>query len=144
MSQDVATRITHETVQAWLDAYARAWETYDADQIAELWSADAEYRWHPADEPTVGRDEIVRGWLNPGGNESSRDEPGTYLGEYRPYVVDGNKAVAVGTSTYWTDASRSKLERLYYNNWLLEFDDDGKCSSFTEYWMEPRKGMPDA
>ena len=36
MSNDVATRITHEHVQAWLDAYERAWETYDPDQIAAL------------------------------------------------------------------------------------------------------------
>ena len=140
MSNDVATRITHETVQDWLDAYARAWETYDPEQIAALFSEGAEYRWHPADEPTVGRDEIVRAWVAPEGNESSRDEPGTYLGEYRPFSVDGNRAVAIGTSTYWTDASRSTLARLYFNNWLLEFDDDGRCSSFTEYYMSPCKG----
>jgi uncharacterized protein (TIGR02246 family) len=139
MTHDVATRITHETVQAWLDAYERAWETYDPDQIAALFSDDAEYRWHPADEPVAGRDEIVRAWVAPEGNESSRDTPGTYLGEYRPYAVDGHRAVAIGTSTYWTDASRSKVERVYYNNWLLEFEDDGRCSSFTEYWMSPRK-----
>jgi hypothetical protein len=144
MSHDVATRISHEAVQAWLDAYERAWETYDPDQIAALFGERAEYRWHPADEPTVGRDEIVRAWIAPDGKESSRDEPGTYLGEYRPYAVDGNKAVAIGTSTYWTDASRSTLARLYYNNWLLEFDDDGRCSSFTEYWMSPRKESPGA
>ena len=140
MSNDVATRITHETVQDWLDAYARAWETYEPGQIAALFSERAEYRWHPADEPTVGRDEIVRAWVAPDGNESSRDEPGTYLGKYRPFVVDGNRAVAIGTSTYWTDASRSKIDRVYYNNWLLEFDDDGRCSSFTEYYMSPRAG----
>ena len=138
MSNDVATHITHQHVQAWLDAYERAWETYDADQIAALFSEDAEYRWHPYDEPEKGREAIVHAWLNPGGNASSRDEPGTYLGEYRPYAVDGNRAVAIGTSTYWTDASRSKVDRLYYNNWLLEFDDDGKCSSFIEYYMAPR------
>ena len=136
---NLATQITRETVQRWLDAYERAWETYDPDQIAELFSDRAEYRWHPADEPTVGRDEIVRAWVAPDGNESGRDKPGTYLGAYRPFAVDGNKAVAIGTSTYWTDASRSKVERMYYNNWLLEFDDDGKCSSFTEYYMAPRK-----
>ena len=144
MSQDVATRITRDTVQDWLDAYERAWETYDPQQIADLWSEDAEYRWHPADEAVKGRDEIVRAWLAPSGNESSRDDPGTYLGEYRPFAIDGNKAVAIGTSSYWTEASRTKLDRLYYNNWLLEFDDDGKCRSFTEYWMSPRKGMPGA
>ena len=140
MTHDVATQITHDTVQAWLDAYSRAWETYDAEQVAALFSEDAEYRWHPADEPEQGRDAIVFAWLNPGGNASDRDEPGTYLGEYRPFAVDGHRAVAIGTSTYWFDATRSKLERIYYNSWLLEFDDEGKCRSFTEYWMLPRKG----
>jgi ketosteroid isomerase-like protein len=139
MTHDVATRITHETVQAWLDAYSRAWETYDREQIAALFSEDAEYRWHPADEPEKGRDEIVKDWLQPGGNASDRDTPGTYLGEYRPFAVDGHRAVAIGTSTYWSDPTRSKVERIYYNSWLLEFDDDGRCRSFTEYWMEPRK-----
>jgi len=135
----ISSPISHATVQAWLDAYSRAWETYDPSEIAALFSQDAEYRWHPADDPVVGRDEIVRAWVAPEGNESSRDAAGTYLGEYHPYAVDGNRAVAVGTSTYWTDESRSTLDRIYYNNWLLEFDDDGKCSSFTEYWMSPRK-----
>jgi hypothetical protein len=75
MSHHVATRLTHEAVQAWLDAYERAWETYDPEAIAALWTDDAEYRWHPADEPTVGRDAIVRDWLHPGGNASDRDAP---------------------------------------------------------------------
>ena len=139
MTHDVATRITHETVQAWLDAYARAWETYDADDVRALFSEDAEYRWHPADDPEQGLETIVFAWLNPGGNASDRDAPGTYEAELRPYAVDGHRAVAVGTCTYWTDSSRSKVERIYYNNWLLEFDDDGRCRSFTEYWMSPRK-----
>jgi hypothetical protein len=130
--------ITHQHVQEWLDAYVRAWETYDEAAIADLWTDDAEYRYRPNEEPVVGRDEIVRSWLNPGGSESSRDEPGTWLGEYVPYAVDGSRAVAVGTSTYWSDATRSKLESVYYNNWLLEFGDDGRCRSFTEYWMQPR------
>ena len=140
MTHDVATRITHETVQAWLDAYSRAWETYDADEIGALFSDDAEYRWHPADEPEKGREAIVFAWLNPGGNASDRDAEGTYRGEYRPYAVDGHRAVAIGTSTYWKDATRAAVERVYYNSWLLEFDDDGKCCSFTEYWMSPRAG----
>lgn len=131
--------VTHESVQAWLDAYEHAWETYDRAEVADLFTEDAEYRWHPADDPEVGRDAIAEAWVNPGGNASDRDAPGTYLGEYHPYAVDGNRAVAIGTSTYWSDASRSKVERIYYNNWLLEFGEDGRCRSFTEYWMTPRK-----
>jgi hypothetical protein len=139
MSHHTTVKITHEHVQKWLDAYAKAWETYDEADVRSLFSADAEYRWHPADDPEKGIDEITFAWLNPGGNASDRDRPGTYVAELKPYAVDGNKAVAVGTCTYWTDATRSKVDRIYYNNWLLEFADDGTCRSFTEYYMTPRK-----
>jgi ketosteroid isomerase-like protein len=134
-----AGALTHEAVQRWLDAYARAWETYDDADVRALFSDDAEYKWHPADDPEKGIDDIAFAWLNPGGNASSRDKAGTYKAELTPYVVEGNKAVATGVCTYWTDTSRSKVDRIYYNNWLLEFDDAGKCRSFTEYWMVPRK-----
>lgn len=130
--------VTHESVQAWLDAYVHAWETYDPKDIEALFAEDAEYRYHPADQPEVGRDLIVFGWLNPNGDPSGRDKPGTFAGEYAPFAVDGNRAVAVGTSTYWTDATRSKVSQIYYNNWLLEFAPDGRCSSFIEYFMAPR------
>ncbi|HUG29740.1 MAG TPA: nuclear transport factor 2 family protein [Candidatus Limnocylindria bacterium] len=130
--------ITHEHVQAWLDAYVHAWESGDAADVEALFTEDAEYRYHPADEPEVGREKIVFGWLNLNGEPGRQDAPGTFHGEYRPYAVDGSRAVAVGTSTYWTDASRTTSAGIYYNNWLLEFGDDGKCRSFTEYWMVPR------
>ncbi len=134
----MADQLTHEKVQAWLDGYSRAWETYAAEDIEPLFSENAEYRWHPADDPEVGRDTIIHAWQNPGGNASDRDAPGTYRADMRPFAVDGNRAVAVGTCTYWTDATHDQISRVYYNNWLLEFDDEGRCSSFTEYWMLPR------
>ncbi|HET8785931.1 MAG TPA: nuclear transport factor 2 family protein [Candidatus Limnocylindrales bacterium] len=131
--------LTREHVQAWLDAYSRAWETYDPAAIAPLFSADAVYAYHPYDtDPVRGRDEIVRAWVAPGDDDSSRDAPGTYLGEYTVFAVDGSRAVATGTSTYWKDASRAEVDRIYYNAWLLEFDADGACRSFIEYYMKPR------
>lgn len=130
--------VTHDAVQRWIDAYLHAWETYDPAAIGDLFTEDAEYRWHPADEPEVGRAAIVDAWLNPGGDSGSRDVPGTYAGDLQPFVGNGNRAVAVGTCTYWTDATRSEVSRIYYNNWLLEFDEAGRCTSFTEYYMVPR------
>lgn len=135
-----ATPLTHEAVQRWLDGYAKAWETYDEADVRALFSDDAEYRWHPYDDPETGIEAIVDAWINPSGNASSRDEPGTYKAELIPYAVDGNRAVAVGTCTYWTDTTRTKVDRVYFNNWLLEFDDAGKCRSFTEYYMTSPKG----
>lgn len=132
-----AAKLTHEAVQAWLDAYVHAWETYDAADVEALFTEDAEYRYHPGDDPEVGRDLIVFDWLNPNGDPGKRDKPGTWTADYTPFAVDGNCAVAVGVSTYYTDATHSAVSRVYYNCWLLEFADDGRCRSFIEYYMKP-------
>jgi len=128
--------MNRESVQAWLDRYLEAWRTYDPALIGELFSEGAEYRYHPWDEPIRGRDAIVASWLAPGGPASGRDEPGTYDGRYEPFVVQGERAVAVGHSRYWTDAGRSALDQVYDNAWLLEFDSAGRCRSFTEFFMQ--------
>ena len=115
-------------VASWLERYVEAWRTYDADAIGELFGEDAEYRYHPWDEPPVkGREEIVASWLE------DRDEPGTWEARYAPVAVDGDTAVAVGTSTYLKpDGS---VARVYHNCYLLRFDAGGRCSSFTEWYM---------
>ena len=126
------------SVQAWLDRYSHAWETFDPDEIGALFADDAVYRYHPWDEGDAverGRAAIVQSWVEPDGAASSRDAPGTYEGRYQAYAVDGDRAVGVGTSTYWTDASRATVDRVYHNVYLLEFDGDGRCASFTELYI---------
>jgi ketosteroid isomerase-like protein len=129
--------------QAWLDAYVEAWETYDRAQIEALFAEDATYRYHPYDpddEVLRGRDAIVSGWLEPDGDASSRDAQGTYDAHYEVFAVDGERVVAVGTSTYYPDATRSQPDRRYLNVFLIEFDGAGRCQDFTEYYMK----QPDA
>ena len=124
--------MTPEAVQRWLNAYSHAWETYDPREIADLFADSAEYRWHPWDQGdgvARGRQAIVDAWL------SDRDPIGTYQGRYRPQLVQGNDAVAVGTSHYHVDASRSRIDREYHNLFLLKFTDAGQCVSFTEWYM---------
>ena len=128
--------MTHDEVQAWLDRYIEAWQSYYRDQIAALFSDHAEYRYHPYDEPLRGRDAIVEDWLNPGGDPAQRDKPGTVEAAYHPFAVDGDIAVATGTSTYYTDASRAGVDKRYHNAYLIEFDTSGKCRSFTEFFMK--------
>jgi ketosteroid isomerase-like protein len=123
--------LTKATVQAWLSAYARAWETYDPDAVGDLFSEDAIYLYHPFDEGVRGRLAIVASWVD------KKDPPGTYEGSYELVAVDGNLAVAHGRSRYFTDASKSKLVREYDNLFLMEFDDDGRCRSFREWYMRP-------
>jgi SnoaL-like domain len=130
--------VTHDDVQAWLDRYVDAWQSYDRDKIAALFSEDAEYRYHPWYEPLHGRDAIVADWLSPGGDPAQRDAPGTVEASYRPFAVDGDVAVAVGTSTYWMDATHAELSRRYHNAYLITFDASGRCRSFTEFFMKER------
>lgn len=128
--------MTHDEVQAWLDHYLAAWESYDPGMIGDLFTDDAEYRYHPFDEPLVGRNAIVASWITPEGSASGRDEPGTYAAHYEPFAVEGSRAVAVGWSRYWKDARREVEASTFDNCFLLEFDTAGRCRSFTEFFRE--------
>jgi ketosteroid isomerase-like protein len=118
-------------VQRWLDRYVEAWRTYDPAAIGELFSEDAEYRYHPWDsgeQVVVGREAIVASWLD------ERDEPGSWTATYLPWLVAGDAAVAVGVSRY-RGADRGAVEREYHNVFLCRFDADGRCREFTEHFM---------
>jgi hypothetical protein len=121
-------------VADWLKSYVRAWETYQPDAIGDLFSEAATYVYHPFDEPIVGRDAIVASWL------ADPDAPGTYEGSYEPIAIDGNVAVANGRSRYFKDSSRSELIKQWDNIFVIEFDKDGRCRSFRE-WYVPRRGQ---
>jgi ketosteroid isomerase-like protein len=126
--------MTHDEVQRWLDAYVAAWRSNDGEEVGRLFAEDAVYSYRPWDseDHTVrGREAIVASWLE------SPDDPDDWDAEYHPYVVEGNKAVAVGWSRY--QAAGGDPERTYHNAYLLEFDDEGRCTSFHEfYFLEGR------
>ena len=123
-----------EDVQIWLDRYIAAWSTYDEKAIGDLFAEEDEYRYHPYDEPIRGRAEIVRAWVAPDGNESSRDDPDSWTAHYDVWAFDGERAAAMGETRY-TNPDGS-FRDLYYNFWALRFDGHGKCVEFVEYYME--------
>jgi len=53
--QEVVELVEKADVDRWLRAYVEAWKSYDSKQIGELFSEDVRYRYHPHDEPVVGR-----------------------------------------------------------------------------------------
>ena len=129
--------MTRDDVQRWLDRYVAAWMAYDPTAIGELFTDDAEYRYHPWDEPVAGKAAIIDDWLNPGGDASKRDKPGTVDAAYTCYAADGDHAVAVGDTTY-RETPGGPAVRRYENVWLMEYAADGRCRSFTEYFMMPK------
>ena len=122
--------------QAWLDRYVAAWLSYDADDIASLFTEDVRYRYHPYDDPIVGREAVVASWLGEANSDgaSTRDAPGTYAAQYEPVAVDGEIVVATGTSSY-RERLDGPIVRVYHNCFVMRFDAEGRCQEFTEYYI---------
>ena len=126
----------HAAVQGWLERYVEAWRTYDPAAIGDLFSEDVEYRYHAYDEPVRGRDAVVKAWLGETTEvgASTRDEPGTFEASYAPVAVDGDVAVATGTSSY-RDQPGGPFTKVFHNVFVLRFDAAGRCREFTEYYV---------
>ncbi len=127
----------HEIAQQWLDRYLAAWLSYDRDAIGALFSDDVSYRYHPWDEPVVGRDAVVASWLGERDDDgaSTRDAPGTYDAAYAPVAVDGDVVVATGTSSY-RDEPGGQVTQTFANCFVMRFDGEGRCREFTEYYAK--------
>jgi ketosteroid isomerase-like protein len=125
-----------QAAQDWLDRYVAAWKSYDRAAIAALFSDDVAYRYHPYDEPIVGRDAVVASWLGEGGADgaSTRDDADTYDAEYAPVAVDGDIVVATGTTRY-RERPGGPVVRVYDNCFVMRFDGEGRCRELTEYYL---------
>jgi ketosteroid isomerase-like protein len=127
--------VDRASAQAWLDRYVAAWLSYDTDDIRALFTEDIAYRYHPHDDPIVGREAVVASWLGESDSNgaSTRDAPGTYSARYTPVAVDGDVVVATGTSSY-SERPDGPIVRTYDNCFVMRFDTAGKCREFTEYY----------
>ena len=122
--------MTRDDVQGWLDRYIAAWRSNEAGPIRELFTEDVVYRWRPYESyPAAhGIDAVVEAWLG-----EARDEPDAWEAVYQAYAVDGDRAVATGSSRY--HATADQPERVYRNAFLMQFAPDGRCAAFTEFYM---------
>jgi ketosteroid isomerase-like protein len=127
--------MNRQSVQAWLDKYIEAWRTNDVSKIGALFSEDALYLYSPFDErdPVRGRAAIVANWLE------EPDAPGSWEARYEPVAVEGKVGVAHGRTRYFLPDG--KIQREFDNIFVLHFDDAGRCTHFTEWYMQPRSGV---
>ena len=124
--------MNRESLQIWLDKYVEAWQTYEPAQIGNLFSEDALYFYSPFDEhnPVRGRDAIVSAWLE------EPDAVGSWEARYVPVAVEGNVGVAQGRTRY--RQADGTVAREFDNIFVLHFDEAGRCTRFTEWYMQPR------
>jgi len=111
------------TVSNWVTAYRTAWgSNLDAD-IRALFTDDADYLFGPSDEPVHGVDAIVATWL------SRAEAPDDTTFSFQVIGIDGDLAFVQGKVDY-TDGQR------FDNLWVIRLADDGRATSFTEWWMK--------
>jgi ketosteroid isomerase-like protein len=114
-----------ETLEKWMSAYRRAWESNDESDIAALFSDDAVYYNEPFTEPARGRDAVVANWLE------RADLAGSTTFSWMPVVETDDVAVIQGETGY--------PDQRYSNLWVIRLDAAGRATEFTEWWMDQAK-----
>jgi hypothetical protein len=118
--------LSRDDLGAWLTRYVEAWRSGDPAAIGALFSEDCIYSYRAGDAVVVGREAIVRAWLD-------EAEEGSWEAHYEPLAIEGEVHVAIGTTTYFDEGGLPRDE--YSNIFVCRFDDDGACREFTEWWM---------
>lgn len=111
-------------LEDWVRRYVRAWGTNDPEDIGALFTDDARYFTAPHREPWSGRDAIVQGWLG------RKDNQGDWSFRSEILAIAGDQGFVRGWTAYHTEESD------YSNLWVVRLEADGRCSEFTEWWME--------
>ena len=124
--------IDRQSVTKWLQKYIHAWKTYDREEITSLFSENADYRYNPYDKPLHGQQAIVESWLE------SPDAPDSFSADYKPVAVEGDTAVSNGRTLYY-EADGKTVKQQFDNIFVMQFDQNGRCADFCEWFMQPRK-----
>ena len=117
---------TKNEVERWLEDYVKAWKSNNAQDIARLFMEDALYSTGPFDEPWIGQQAIIDGWVGIG------DQPGDWSFEYEVVAVDGDLGVMTGTTVYKGSVGT------FSNVWLIWLAPDGRCKEFMEWFVRKR------
>ena len=121
-----ADELTMGQLSDWLDAYGEAWESRDANKAATLFSDDSSYQVTPYEAPHRGPEGVSQYWA--GVTESQRNVEF----EYEPLSINGNTGIAHWSAQFDIDPDGPHLE--LNGIFVLEFDQDGKCSRLREWW----------
>ena len=114
-------------VEKWVADYERIWRTPGTVLLAELFEPAASYLPSPWAQPLEGLDAIARFWE---AERVSADEEFTMSSEV--VMVHAHQAVVRVMVGYGAQAQRP-----WRDLWLLQFAEDGRCSSFEEWPFAP-------
>lgn len=111
------------SVEDWVRNYVAAWRSNDPEDIAALFSPDAEYHETPYETHWIGRDAIVAGWRGRWDWQQGGWNFEWSVTSRTPARGRTKSALATGTGHY-TELGN------FSNEWTLEFEPDGRCRRF--------------
>lgn len=118
--------LTRDEFAAWLGRYIEAWRSRDPEQIGDLFSEDCSYSFQGGHTAVSGREAIVEAWLG-------EEETGSWEAHYEPLAVEDEVHVSIGWTRYFDEGGTPRDE--YSNIFVCRFDEDGRCRSYSEWWM---------
>lgn len=122
-----AAQIKRSAFEAWVRKYLACWKSNDVDEIGALFAANARYQTQAFRPPIVGRNKIVKMWLE------RAPWQGKWKFKYRWTAIEGNVGVLEGVTTY-----RAQIGT-FNNIWTIKLQKDGRCSEFREQWVRKRR-----
>jgi ketosteroid isomerase-like protein len=118
--------LDHAAAQDLLEAYGRAWESFDGDAWVALFTEDASYREEPFEEPLVGH-LALRAYLL----EAAQSQRDVEFTVERHWVVPPTVLAAWHASF----VRRSTGARVRLAGFLtMEVAPDGRIGRFREWW----------
>jgi ketosteroid isomerase-like protein len=117
-----------QSLQGWLNAYGRAWETRDPRSVGELFSEDATYQETPFVAPLRGRAAVRQYWED----KVEKSQENVQF-ESEVLAVAGDHAIAHWRASFVRVKSgkQVRLDGIF----LLTFDADGRCQKLQEWWV---------
>jgi nuclear transport factor 2 (NTF2) superfamily protein len=120
-----------EAFNHWLQRYGDAWQNRDPEAAVLLFSADGSYQETPYDIPMQGSKEIREYW-----EEVPRFQEDVSF-QWEVYSVSGNRGIAHWQAEF---TRRSTGVRVHLDGILAaDFDADGLCCVFREWWHRQEK-----
>lgn len=118
--------LTLEHFASWMTDYGHASLKNDPQASANLFALEARYYENPFDDPIEGRVAIYEYWNN--GAQTLKDKEATF----EILSVHDNTGIARWQSSFTVIESgkRIALDCLF----VVEFDNDGLCYTFREWW----------
>ena len=118
--------LTLEAFKTWMDTYGKASAENNPLASANLFAQDARYDESPFDEPIIGRDAIYEYWNK--GAKTVKDKESAF----EILSMQDHLGIARWQSKFTVIESgkRLALDCLF----LVEFDDEGLCKIFREWW----------